>query len=306
MAKIEINYRNLLILFLLVSLYFTSKDLLSALNLDGIYVDIVNIVYVMIGVYLLPTIMEIKSRKSDEKLVVEMKRIRNLIRLILFVSVVIYLVVSLTRDPILGVASSTVIGLVFGLALQPILSNMFSGLIILSTGYIKVGEVVRILTSQVPYQAALLPPYKFFSREEIPIGYKGTIKEIGIFYTTIKLVTGVNLKLPNSILLNSGIIEKAEKNEVDKKLIRVRFEFPMKKIDDIEKLVKKIKDNVKKIKDLKRVEVLISEQSDKENIIIELKIDSIAKEHKKIKSKVLKELFKIWKEITKDNQNAQQ
>jgi small-conductance mechanosensitive channel len=62
--------------------------------------------------------------------------------------------------------------LVFGLALQPILSNLFAGIIILSTRYVEVGKKIKILSSQIPYGLVSPPPYKFLSVENTDLGYK--------------------------------------------------------------------------------------------------------------------------------------
>lgn len=82
-------------------------------------------------------------------------------------------------------AGATFSGLVIGLAAQPVLSNFFSGILMLVTGMIKPGAQVRILTWHIPFQWAFLPGYKYFSPDSVYAGYMGNVLEIGLFYTKV-------------------------------------------------------------------------------------------------------------------------
>lgn len=300
MDKISINYRYFAFFLLFLVAYLVFFHFLKIVleeffpNLKTNILDIINLIFIIIIAYSIPNIITIKN--GEVKIKSEVNKLRNLIRILFFILVAIYLVTLIIRDPVFGVASGTIIGLVFGLALQPILSNLFSGLIILSTGFIRVGNKIRIMSPQIPYAAAAAT-YKFFSDDAIPIGYKGIVEEISIFYTSIRLESGVRLKVPNSVVLSSGIIEKLEEEEV--RLIKVRFEFPIRKINEDE-ILETIKERIEKIEGVKRVAVMFSEQSDKEHVIIELKIDIKHREHKVVKSQIIKELIKIWKEVQKN------
>lgn len=300
MGRIIINYQYLALIFVLLVIYLIFSHFLELFleiffsDMKAKILDIANLIFIVVIAYYIPNIIAVKD--GDIKFKNEVNRLRYLIRILIFIFIAIYAIVSLIiKDPIFGVASATILGLSLGLSLQPILLNLFSGLIILSTGFIKVGNKIRIISSQVPYVAST-GGYKYFSDDAIPIGYKGTVEEISIFYSLIRLESGVVLKVPNSVVLLSGIIEKLDEEEI--RLIKVRFEFPIEKIDE-DKILEMIEERVRKIKGVKRVAALFSEQSDKEHVIIELKVDIKDKEHKVIKSQIIKELIKIRKNLKK-------
>jgi hypothetical protein len=96
----------------------------------------------------------------------------------------------------------------------------------LLTGMIKPESQIRILTSNIPFQSASLPSYKFFSQDVIYAGYMGTVIEIGLFYTKVLSEEGKVIKIPNTILAtNSGVVEYMNyadlKSEALKRLIKI-------------------------------------------------------------------------------------
>jgi small-conductance mechanosensitive channel len=188
--------------------------------------------------------------------------------------------------------SSVLIGLVLGLALQPILSNLFAGIIILSTRYIEVGKNIKILSSQIPFGLVPLPPYKFLSVENTDLGYKGSIKKVTLFYSIFQSEEGEEIKIPNAILLNSVILERDKENAI----ISVRVEFPLKLKIGLEKLEDEIK---RSLKGFNIVEgPYFNEQSDKEHVFITLKVES-KDNWKKTKSEVLKRLLILKEKLKK-------
>jgi len=280
--EVKINKKYLTLLFLFSIFIFSFIGIIKFLKIVFVeYLErFLTIVFLVFLVYSIPKILNIENKK-----------ISNSIFILGFLIITIYSIFLIIREPSISVAGGTIIGLVLGLALQPVLSNLFAGFLILFTGYLKIGDKVRILTPQIPYQAAFLPAYKYFSYTEIPIGYKGFVEEVGIISTRIVLVTGVRIKVPNSIILNSGVVEL--ENTQEYRLIKVMFEFPIKKIRDPEKFLEDLKNRIKKVKDIKNVVVNYSEQSDKDNVIIEIKFEGKTKDWKSVKSNVIKELIKI-------------
>jgi small-conductance mechanosensitive channel len=181
---------------------------------------------------------------------------------------------------------------VLGLALQPILSNLFAGIIILSTRYIEVGKNIKILSSQIPFGLVPLPPYKFLSVENTDLGYKGSIKKVTLFYSIFQSEEGEEIKIPNAILLNSVILERDKENAI----ISVRVEFPLKLKIGLEKLEDEIK---RSLKGFNIVEgPYFNEQSDKEHVFITLKVES-KDNWKKTKSEVLKRLLILKEKLKK-------
>jgi small-conductance mechanosensitive channel len=188
--------------------------------------------------------------------------------------------------------SSVLLGLILGLALQPVLSNLFAGIIILSTRYVEVGKHIRIISSQIPYGLTSWPAYKFLSVEKADLGYKGSIKKVTLFYSIFQSDEGREIKIPNSILLNSLILEAEEENLI----VSIRVEFPLRLKVSLEKL----EDEIRKV--LKGFKILegpyFNEQSDKEYVFITLKIES-QRDWKKTKSEALKKLLMLKEKIKK-------
>jgi len=188
--------------------------------------------------------------------------------------------------------SSVLLCLILGLALQPILSNLFAGIIILSTRYVEVGKRIKILSSQIPYGLVPLPAYKFLSVESTDLGYKGSIKKVTLFYSVFQSDEGEEIKIPNAILLNSVILEREKENAI----VSVRVEFPLKLKISLDKLEDEIK---KVLKDYKIIEgPYFNEQSDKEYVFIMLKVET-KKNWKETKSEVLKRLLLLKKKVEK-------
>jgi len=188
--------------------------------------------------------------------------------------------------------SSVILGLILGLALQPVLSNLFAGIIILSTRYVEVGKKIKVISSQIPYGLTILPAYKFLSVESADLGYKGTIRKVTLFYSIFQLDEGEEIKIPNSILLNSVILERDRENAI----VSVRVEFPL----NLKIKLEKLEDEIRKVlKDFNIVDgPYLNEQSDKEHVFITLKVE--AKENwKKTKSEVLKRLLTLKEKVRK-------
>jgi len=221
----------------------------------------------------------------------------NVIKVIGILIVFIY-AVSVTRLGVeLAVLSGTVTGLVLGLALQPVLGNLFAGIIILTTKFVEVGDTVRIAAGQVPYWIAFLPGYKYFSPDYVVPGYKGRVVEVGLFYTTVILDTGQELRVPNMILLNSGVVDYTPKWS-EKQIVVVRVELPLSVIE-VDQLEEEIKEA---LKDFNVVAVDYTEQSDKDFVIVRVKLKIPPEEDwRVVKSQVLKRLLKYRNEKIEKN-----
>ena len=124
--------------------------------------------------------------------------------------------------------------------------------------FVKVGDDVRMLNPSLPLQPAGAQPYKYFSPDYVNVGYRGTIIDVGLTHTLMRTDTGLELKVPNQIVLNSRILEYRPIGAGQRSL-QVRYEF---KIDyDPELVLSQVKET---LKDLKEVgSIRINEQSDK-------------------------------------------
>ena len=190
-----------------------------------------------------------------------------------------------------AVAGATVSGLVIGLGLQPILANLFAGLIILGTGFLKPGANVKI-SGGLPLSPVAFPAYKMFSRDEFMPALRGIVVEVGLMHTKILSDNGELVKIPNNIAFtNSVVMEEKE----EPKIVRVRYEFPIQYDPDtvLEGIRRELDKN--KIADYK---VYLEEQSDK-NYYIVLVVATAPPNIKirEFRSQLLKHIIKVHRTL---------
>jgi small conductance mechanosensitive channel len=216
----------------------------------------------------------------------------NVIKVIGILAVLLFAISTSRLGAELALLGGAVTGLVLGLALQPVLGNLFAGIIILTTRFVEVGDTVRIVASQVPYQVAFFPVYKYFSPDYVLPGYKGRVVEVGLIYTTLILDTGYELRIPNMVLLSSGVVDYTPKWS-EKQVVLVRVELPLSVID-LDKLEEEIR---KVLEGLNVVAVDYTEQSDKDFVIVRVKLEIPPGENwRAVKSEALKRLLKYRNE----------
>ena len=118
-----------------------------------------------------------------------------------------------------------------------------------------------------------MPNRKCFSPDYVNVGYRVTIIDVGLTHTLMRTDTGLELKVPNQIVLNSGILEYWLIG-AGQRFLQVRYEF---KIDyDPELVLWQVKET---LKDLKQVgSIRINERSDKEYYIILIQFSSSPEE----------------------------
>ncbi|MFB6490384.1 MAG: mechanosensitive ion channel family protein [Thermoproteus sp. AZ2] len=192
----------------------------------------------------------------------------------------------------------TVTGLVLGLALQPILSNLFAGILVIASGLVRVGDEVTLVNWQLPYSPSTLPSYKFFSADYPSPGFRGRVVEVNLFYTVIILDIGKEMRVPNNILLQGGVVsERSEWSQ--KRIINVRAELPL-SVVDVGSLEERIRGL---LQDLGVIAVYLNEQSDKDYVIVlaRLAVPS-GTDWRAVKSEALKRLLKLREELIKANE----
>jgi small-conductance mechanosensitive channel len=216
----------------------------------------------------------------------------NVVKVIGMLAVLLFAISTSRLGAELALLGGAVTGLVLGLALQPVLGNLFAGIIILTTRFVEVGDTVRIVASQVPYQVAFFPVYKYFSADYVAPGYKGRVVEIGLIYSTLILDTGYELRVPNMVLLSSGVVDYTPKWS-EKQVVFVRLELPLSVIE-LDKLEEEIR---KVLEGLNVVAVDYTEQSDKDFVIVRVKLEIPPGENwRAVKSEALKRLLKYRNE----------
>jgi small-conductance mechanosensitive channel len=191
-------------------------------------------------------------------------------------------------------AGGIVTGLVLGIALQPILSNFFAGILIMATRMIEVGNRARLVTSGIPFSPAILPAYKYFSADFIEPGFKGTIIDINFFYTRMVTDEGREIKIPNIIFMNSAVVDYSPEFS-KREVVNLRVEMPIGNTD-LESLEERIREALRGF----QIEAgpFFNEQSDKEHVIILVKLAvPVGEDWRKVKSEALKRLLMLRKRI---------
>lgn len=207
-----------------------------------------------------------------------------------------YIVLGFVVASILGLSGETILasatfsGLVIGLALQPILSNFFSGLLILLSGYVRPGQEVRI-AGAIPVSFLASPAYKFFSRDYIVPSVRGRVIEVGLLYTKIIDIDGNVVKVSNNMLLNSGVVLE---EVYESRRVQIRYEFPVTCSPEL--VLSKLREAFNNT--LNDYELYIEEQSDKEYYIV-LLITTAPPDIKvrEFRSKLLKEFIEVHREL---------
>ncbi|MEM0121252.1 MAG: mechanosensitive ion channel family protein [Thermoprotei archaeon] len=139
-------------------------------------------------------------------------------------------------------AGGTFAGLVVGLAGQTVLSNFFAGLLIVLAKPFSVGDRVTAFG----WQYGMSFPYyfpKFYSKDNLIPALTGKIMDVTMNYTTILLDEGVEVKIPNNVVITMGFIVQ----DVETRWVRVRYELPPSfenNLDDVLSLIlKAVKEN---------------------------------------------------------------
>lgn len=113
---------------------------------------------------------------------------------------------------------SALAGVVLGLASQTVLGNVFAGITIVLWGPFRNGERVGIISWQY---GAIGPSYP---HESIYPTYVGTVVDIGLLYTVLRLDNGRLAKVPNSIVIQALVVNLSQSPV---RALRVRMTFPM-------------------------------------------------------------------------------
>ncbi|MEM0026916.1 MAG: mechanosensitive ion channel family protein [Ignisphaera sp.] len=215
--------------------------------------------------------------------------IRNIVLVLGYILLILALAITLGIGGEGVLAGATFSGLIIGLALQPVLSNFFSGLLILLSGYLKPGQPVRI-AGNIPISLLAFPAYKFFSRDYMIPSLKGQVLEIGFIYTKILDADGQIVKISNTALLNSIVIEKSEES----KTIQVRYEFPV--LCNPDNVLYELHRRLQMI--IKSYRLYIEEQIDKQYYIVLLIAEAPPNvKTREFRSTILKEFIKVHRDL---------
>jgi small-conductance mechanosensitive channel len=109
-------------------------------------------------------------------------------------------------------------GIILGLAAQTVLSNVFAGLLLVVANPFRPGDRVSLISSSY---GAFAPSYP---HEMGYPSYSGTVEDVELLYTILRLDSGGIAKVPNSVVLGALVLLPRLNAP---KVHRVRMTFPM-------------------------------------------------------------------------------
>lgn len=142
----------------------------------------------------------------------------------LFVNIVVASILVAALLSLFGVGienlffGSAFAGIILGLAGQTVFANVLSGVVVAITGPFRVGERITVISSSYGVTSSSYP------HEMGQPGYTGTVLDIGLIYTHLRLDNGRDGKIPNGILLQAMIVRHEPR---DSRQLRVRMTFPL-------------------------------------------------------------------------------
>jgi small conductance mechanosensitive channel len=109
-------------------------------------------------------------------------------------------------------------GIVLGLAAQTVLSNVFAGLLLVVANPFHPGDRVSLISASY---GAFAPSYP---HEMVYPSYSGTVEDVELLYTILRLDAGGIAKVPNSVVLGALILQPKRGGS---RLHRIRMTFPL-------------------------------------------------------------------------------
>ncbi len=132
-------------------------------------------------------------------------------------TILVILLLTFLRVNVTGIiVGAGFLGIVVGLASQPVLGNLFAGISMMAAKPFVIGDRITFST----WQYGMLPPSHAHSI--ILPGYSGVIQELGIMYSRMRLDDGTALFVPNGILNQAAIINYGISENIN---INVRVEL---------------------------------------------------------------------------------
>ncbi len=109
-------------------------------------------------------------------------------------------------------------GIVLGLAAQTVLSNVFAGLLLVFADPFRLGDRISLVSSAYPVVAPSYPHELTYPT------YSGTVIDIGLVYTMVRLDTGAEARIPNAVVLSSMLLKPGR---ITADVHRIRMTFPI-------------------------------------------------------------------------------
>lgn len=196
--------------------------------------------------------------------------------------ILIIIVLSLLNVNVTGLLiSAGFLGIVLGLAAQPTLGNIFSGISMIIAKPFEPGDYITIQTWQYNKMPSTYPHDEF-----IP-GYGGTVNKIGLLYTEILNQSDAPLYVPNGILNQAMVINHRRSDAIN-----IAFMAEIPKIVPYLPLEKHIKALLKRYNAEKGSKVEIRHISENSyGVSISIIMRNLEKANSGIKAKMLKDIL---------------
>lgn len=193
--------------------------------------------------------------------------INNIIKYIIIIIVVLLILSTYGVNTTSIIASLGALSVIVGLAFQDIIKDFLAGIFIIFDNAYAVGDYIEIN------------------------GFKGEVISLGLKTTKIKSYTG-----EVKIISNSSFIEVINYNLNNSKVV-VKIPFHYKeKIDKIEKVLNKVKEEIEKNKDVCKMELLGVDEFAESSINYAILIECKPMKHIAVKREVLKIIKTLFDE----------
>ncbi|MEM0134148.1 MAG: mechanosensitive ion channel family protein [Thermoplasmatales archaeon] len=208
--------------------------------------------------------------------------------LVFLISVVGYFIILLVILDLLGVNLSSVIlgsafaGAIIGLASQQILSNFFSGILLIWSKPFVPGDYIEFNSWQYSYMLPSYPP-KFLSKDEFRWKISGIVDDISMNFTTIVESDGSVLKIPNSIVIQGATTVNPVRNR-----IQIRTEI-MKNVD-YAIFRKNVDSTASKMKEITEYKCFVEEIA-KDTYLVKITLTVSGKNLEEVRGKFLESLL---------------
>jgi small conductance mechanosensitive channel len=147
--------------------------------------------------------------------------IDDIYRVVAYTVLVLVALYSLGVNGYALLAGGTFAGLVVGLASQTALSNLVAGVVLLMARPFEPGDRLTVSTWQYSMLMPSYPP-KFYSDDLLVPGFTGTVQDVGLMYTELRLDQGPKVALPNSVVIQGAVIS----HSTSERWVGVKYEVP--------------------------------------------------------------------------------
>jgi small-conductance mechanosensitive channel len=270
---------------LIIILYYA----LSYFHINANYMRLMlSIVSLLLGIGIITLLSSILNKYIETKGVrQEAGTISRLFSIIAYI-VLIIIILSLLNVNVTGLLiSAGFLGIVLGLAAQPTLGNIFSGVSMIIAKPFEPGDYITVQTWQYNKMPSTYPHDEF-----IP-GYSGTISKIGLLYTEIFGESDAPLYVPNGILNQAMVI-----NHKRSDTFNLSFMVEIQKTVPYHMLEKHIKAMLKRHNAHNECNVAIRHISENSySVSISIKTKRIDKINTNLKAKLLKDILEYSTKI---------